>query len=224
MGLDLRELNIPQGFLALYQAGISYLLPAGDIREPSRQDTRAVKEEDPAQEVHPDQGFPPPWSQVWKKLRPPYTMVWTYWQLSEDLGPAPCLERQQLFKAILSQLRWPRGSVAFWPLSAFDGQTHTAHLDLFWSGIQALQAELVVIFGTQAFQTLFPDKGPGLGFSSTRDGLQIVHVPGPEDMLPNNRDMKNLTWNMLCPLSPLQSNRLQGGPSGSGPGGPVPGA
>lgn len=223
MGLDLRELNIPQRFLALYQAGISYLLPGGDICAPSPQDTGAVNKEAPARNVPSDQGFPPPWSQVWKKLHPPYTMVWTYWQLSEDLGPAPCLERQQLFKAILSQLGWPRGSVAFWPLSAFDGQGHVPHLDLFWSGVQAVQAELVVIFGAQAFQTLFPDKGLGLGFSSTTDGLQVVHVPGPDDMLPNNRDMKNLTWNMLCSLIPLQNNRVQGA-SRSGPGGQVPGA
>lgn len=222
MGLDLRELNIPQRFLALYQAGISYLLPAGDICAPSPQDNGAVKDEAPAQDVHPDQGLPPPWSQVWKKLHPPYTMVWTYWQLSEDLGSAPRLERQHLFKSILAQLGWPRGSVAFWPLSAFDGQTHTLQLDLFWSGVQALQAELVVIFGVQAFQTLFPEKDLSLGYSSTRDGLQVVHVPGPDDMLPNNRDMKNLTWNMLCPLIPLPSNRPKT-PSHSGPGGPIPG-
>ncbi|MFO7878374.1 MAG: hypothetical protein R6U55_17535 [Desulfovermiculus sp.] len=222
MGLDLRELNIPQRFLALYQAGISYLLPAGDISASPQQDTQAAREEVPGQEAHPDQGFPLPWSRVWNMLRPPYTMVWTYWQLSEDLGPAPSLQRQQLFKAILAQLGWPRGSVAFWPLSAFDGQTHTPRLDLFWSGVQALQAELVVIFGVQAFQTLFPEKDLRLGFSITQDGLQVVHVPGPDDMLPNNRDMKNLTWHMLYPLIPLQSNRSKG-PSHPSPGGSIPG-
>jgi len=219
MGLDLHELNIPLRCLALYQAGINYLMPDWDHRAWPQQDTQAIKEAVPVHEVHPDQGFPPPWSRIWTMLHPPYTMVWTYWQLSEDLGPAPCLQRQQLFKAILTKLGWPRGSVAFWPLSAFDGQTHTPHLDLFWSGVQALQAGLVVIFGVQAFQTLFPEKDLRLGFSSTQGGLQVVHVPGPDDMLPDNREMKNLTWNMLCPLVSSRTNR-SGGPSPSGAGDP----
>lgn len=129
-------------------------------------------------------------------------MVWTYWQLSGDLEAQPDPQRSQLFRTILTKLGWPRGSVAFWPLSAHDLEGYSPRLDLFWSGVYALKAQFVVVFGHLAFQALFPDQTPRFGFTTTRDGLQIVHVPGPEDMLPDNREMKNLAWNMLCPLAP----------------------
>jgi hypothetical protein len=202
MGLDLHEINIPWQYVPLYQAGIDYLfsLQTDNLSEENDivsldYSTRDIKK-------GLQNSYPPLWSQLWKNLSPPYTMVWTYWQLSEDLGPAPDCQRTQLMKTILAKLCWPRGSVAFWPLSTFDGLQHFSQLDVFWSGVQELQAQLVIVFGALAFQALFPDKTPRFGFTTTPDRLQIVHVPGPDDMLPDNREMKNLAWNMLCPLIP----------------------
>jgi len=200
MGLDLHELDIPVHRLGLYQAGVRYLWPLEEPNRNSYQETGGRETTSPSQPSKLE--YPSPWSGLWARLQPPYTMVWTYWQLSEDLGAHSDARRRQMFRTILTKLGWPRGSVAFWPLSAFDRNGHNLRLDIFWSGVQFLQAQLVVVFGQPAFQTLFPDLAPCFGFTTTQDGLQIVHVPGPEDMLPDNREMKNLTWNMLCPLAP----------------------
>ncbi len=202
MGLDLYEINIPRQYLPLYQAGIVYLFP--------QRTSEPLEEKDVApsgcglgnQNKGPAENYPPPWSFLWKNLWPPYTMVWTYWQLAQDIGPAPNRERTQLIKTILAKLCWPKGSVAFWPISSFDGHRHIPDQDMFWSGVQKLHAQIVVVFGRTAFHALFPDNDPCFGFTTTPDKLQIVHVPGPDDMLPDNREMKNLAWNMLCPLVP----------------------
>ncbi|MFO7802241.1 MAG: hypothetical protein R6V55_08115 [Desulfovermiculus sp.] len=205
MGLDLRELTIPMRTLGLYQAGLCYLLdsPGQRVHPPtSPEPADKSAESKPVPQPGESSPFPTPWADLWVKLHPPYAMVWTYWQLAEDLGGSPDAQRRQLFRTILSKLGWPRGSVAFWPLSAYDGHDHHLRLDLFWSGVQAIQAQIVVVFGTPAFQALFSQTRPSFGFTTTRSGLQVVHVPGPDDMLPDKREMKNLAWNMLCPLSP----------------------
>jgi hypothetical protein len=202
MGLDLYEINIPRQYLPLYQAGIVYLFPQRTCEPPAEKDVALSDYSlgDPKKDQA--ESYPPPWSHLWKNLRPPYTMVWTYWQLAQDLGPASDRERTQLLKTILAKLCWPKGSVAFWPISSFDGHRHFPDHEIFWSGVQELQAQMVVVFGTAAFLALFPEKDPRFGFTTTPDKLQIVHVPGPDDMLPDNREMKNLAWNMLCPLVP----------------------
>lgn len=204
MGLDLREISIPRHSLALYQAGIRYLFPVERQSCAPEAGVSPLEHKEPEYPSFQEQGYPLPWAAVWKRLSPPYAMIWTYWQLSEDLGPAADTQRTQLFKTILSKLCWPKGSVAFWPLSRFENHTHTPRLDMFWAGVQAVQAQLVVVFGAQAFRVLFPNKEIRFGFTNTPGGLQIVHVPGPEDMLPDNREMKNLAWNMLCPLAPVR--------------------
>ena len=201
MGLDLHELDIPMYRLGLYQAGVRYMLPGRDTDRDNEPQDPSSGQTAVAPPVSEHQ-FPSPWSELWTRLVPPYTMVWTYWQFTEDLGSQPDPQRRQLFRTILTKLGWPRGSVAFWPLSAYDSRGHHPRLDLFWDGVQALQAQVVVVFGLPAYQTLFPEQTSTFGFTTTRDGLQIVHVPGPEDMLPDNREMKNLAWNMLCPLAP----------------------
>lgn len=205
MGLDLRELTIPMRSLGLYQAGVRHVydFPRPDAHPPSSPEP-AEKGAEGTLSLQPEASstYPSPWADLWATLHPPYTMIWTYWQLSEDLGGSPDAQRRQLFRTILSQLGWPRGSVAFWPLSAYDGYNHQIRLDLFWSGVSALQAHIVVVFGSPAFQALFSKTRSSFGFTTTPSGLQIVHVPGPDDMLPDTREMKNLAWNMLCPLSP----------------------
>jgi hypothetical protein len=204
MGLDLRQVTMPSASLILHQAGIRHLLPPDDGPAPASDQQAKEMPVPEMQEQYEaaEQGYPPPWSTVWSTLSPPYTMVWTYWQLSEDLGPSPDQQRRTLFKTILTSLCWPRGSVAFWPLTSYAPPDHTPRLDIFWSGVSALQAQMIVVFGARAFQTIFPERTPRFGFTSTPEGLQIVHVPGPQDMLPDNREMKNLTWSMLCPLGP----------------------
>ena len=202
MGLDLHELNIPLHRLGLYQAGVRHLLPEQE-QNPGHKPRARPAEVNADLPATGGRHFPPPWSELWARLHPPYTMVWTYWQLPEDLGDHPDPERRQLFRTILAKLGWPRGSVAFWPLSSYaPGRGHSPRPDLFWIGVQSVEAQLVVVFGLQAFRTLFADQRASFGFTTTREGLQIVHVPGPEDMLPDNREMKNLAWNMLCPLVP----------------------
>ena len=198
MGLDLHELSLPARLRCLHRAGLRYRMPAASSPY-GHQKPCAAQEDQPQAQAEP--AYPLPWSKLWASMSPPYAMIWTYWHMALDLGFSPSAQRRSLFNTILARLGWPRGTVGFWPLAAGAENELTPYPDIFWSGVQALQAQIVVVFGRQAFSSLFPKSPAAFGFTSTPEGLQIVHVPAPEDMLPDKREMKNLTWNMLCSLS-----------------------
>ena len=80
------------------------------------------------------------------------------------------------------------------------GRTGPApRIDLFWDGVKESGADTVVCFGHRAFAHLFPDRD----FDTAAfflDGFTIQPLPGPEDMLPDNRDAKAIVWNRLLGL------------------------
>lgn len=137
-----------------------------------------------------------PWDEFRKRLHVPSRTVWTYWELGDDFGPTPSAERRQLFSNIIHHLKWPAGTITFWPLSAQHNGFLLPHPGNFWKGVREAQARTVFCFGNKAFQALFP----GHEFSVSRrmkGGVEIFVLPGPGTMLAGNKADKCIVWNAL---------------------------
>ncbi|MCA1944467.1 MAG: hypothetical protein LDL30_04170 [Desulfovibrio sp.] len=75
-------------------------------------------------------------------------MVWTYFQLGQDMLQQPHAGRRQLLRELLQALRWPPGSVVFWPLAVPVDGRHEVNIGLFWRGLRVLGSKTVCCFGS----------------------------------------------------------------------------
>jgi hypothetical protein len=198
MGLDLAELNLHTRLRSWYAAGLRHVFAPPRSSAPASKGTG--QKEEPS-EAGPGSPFPSPWKEVYERCRPPHPHVWTYWRLCLDLGPEADEARCTLFNNILSSLKWPRENVVFWPLSRSGPSSISPGTEPFWHGVRLLRPRYILCFGLDAFTTLFPDRSPEYGSHTTDRGV-IVSLPGPEDMLPDNRQAKSLVWHVLQTLSP----------------------
>ncbi|MFO7597717.1 MAG: hypothetical protein R6W92_15420 [Desulfocurvibacter africanus] len=131
-------------------------------------------------------------------MKPPVSAMWTYWELAQDFGGEPDSNRRQLWANIIKSLPYKQ-RVGFWPVSEFKGGTMLAKPALFWQGVREFGATHVLCFGRRACMTLFPDRPFSPGAFQHRN-LTAVILPGPDDMLPDNRQLKAVTWNLLKDL------------------------
>lgn len=101
--------------------------------------------------------WPDVWQQRLQKTRPG-RIVWTYWNLGNDLSGVDTPGRQErsaFFQRLLQALQHPQGSHTFWPVclpaapSAGEAALQ-ANADVFWSGLPRLGARGVVIMGSAA--------------------------------------------------------------------------
>ena len=129
--------------------------------------------------------FPPlgePWSTMLAKLPVGAKTVWTYWELGSDMGGAPHAQRSQLWRSLMALLKWPKGSVGFWPYTELKDGTITPATQPFLAGLRQVRARSVVVFGGKAFLTYLglsgqePDPGEVLG-------VPVFEGPPPEDVL-----------------------------------------
>lgn len=134
-----------------------------------------------------------------QRLTPPHDQAWTYWELPMDLGDSPSPERRELWRRMLKALALPRGRILFWPMSLPGRTGPDPRTDLFWDGVKESGAQTVVCFGRRAFAHLFPDRDFSTAAFSL-EGRTIQPLPGPEDMLPDNREAKAIVWNKLLDL------------------------
>lgn len=142
-----------------------------------------------------------PWELFRPRLRVPSRQVWTYWDLGLDFGPEPLAERRDLFSKILHFLKWPAGSVTFWPHNFEHRQTLVAQPGQFWRGVREAQARSVVVFGQRAFKILFP-REPFAHGTFRHNDLDIVVLPGPTQMLSQDAEAKRIVWDTLRNLRP----------------------
>ena len=197
MGLDLAELNLPARLRAWYASGLRYIFAPASKCAPEPEGERPAAKTASASEPL----FPSPWQEIFAACRPPHPHVWTYWKLCLDLGPEAGQDRSTLFSNILASLQWPRENVVFWPLSRSSPSGIVAEPEPFWKGIKLLCPRYILCFGLDAFQALFPDRRAEYGsFASGR--AKVLFLPGPDDMLPDNRQAKGLVWHALQTLRP----------------------
>lgn len=102
--------------------------------------------------------WPDVWQQRLQKTRPG-RIVWTYWNLGNDLSGVDTPGRQErsaFFQRLLQALQHPQGSHTFWPVClpaavpSAEEAALQANADVFWSGLPRLGARGVVIMGSAA--------------------------------------------------------------------------
>lgn len=137
-----------------------------------------------------------PYEEFRKKIRIPSRTIWTYWELGNDFGQQPSDERRDLFKRIIHFLKWPPGSVGFWPLTFEHKGQLISQPGQFWKGVREAQARSVMIFGEEAFKCLFPRQPYKYGWTA-KDSLSVLVLPGPGKMLAGDKQAKSYVWNTL---------------------------
>ena len=230
MGLDLWSLDLNESLRSWGANGLSHILckdpvparsqtapatPSGQKVRPKPVRTppprtlpppRTVPHPGPAQghaESSPE--IPAPVQALLNRTAIPSFTLWTYWEFGPDIQGTPDPGRQRLWrdmlKALHDRLRWPKGSIAFWPISTLRDGRVEADLDLFMYGVRRIMPVYVFCFGKQGFQTLFPGREYSAG-RFTRGPLSIQVLPGPEEMLPDNKSAKGAAWKIFQRYTP----------------------
>lgn len=197
MGLDLAALNLTPGQRLWHQAGLRYLF---SDRHSDSPDSAGQSPLSPM--ASGEAGvFPEPWHSLWPRISKPCPTVWTYGALTDDLNDQDCSpQRRQLFKNILKSLGWPRGSVAFWPFAIRSGSQLQPFPDVFWQGLAEMAPRYLLCFGEAALEALCPQR-PETGARFMLGQTTVIPLPEPDQLLPDNRDLKRVVWNTLSSIA-----------------------
>ncbi len=187
MGLDLTELDPPSGASVWYRLGLTHLL--GLEPDPLKRD--------PLSDGHSFPDLPEPWLKISKEHTAPCATLWTYWQLACDLGDEASPPRTQLFQKIVNALGWSPSDIVFWPAADYRATGLHLRSKCFWAGLALFQPVYVFIFGHPAFSRLFPQKEGRQYGLFIQDQIKYIFLPGPEDMLPDQKQAKSFVWNTL---------------------------
>lgn len=133
--------------------------------------------------------------------RPCYS-VWTYIELYDDLCSGFNTPRAKLLSAIQNSLGWDPYSFTFWPVSRkLSGQV-LPDMNFFYSAMDRINPVYIFCFGASAFNILLPEEKYSYG--KWRVGrFSILALPALEALMPDNRLLKNFTWNILNKFSLL---------------------
>lgn len=137
----------------------------------------------------------------WQRVRLPLKIVWTYWELDEDMRGKPDPDRLSLWRSIMLAKNWKEDQVCFWPIAISSGldQSFVPQAGVLASLTKLFLPSHVFCFGRQshlALKNFF--KQTGDMFPSQ---CMILYLPGAQDMLPDNKDAKQQTWQQIKNLS-----------------------
>ena len=135
------------------------------------------------------------WPERWLALKnrrplPPHPLVlWTYAGLGEDLTGTPDEARRQVIVRMLMELRHPGGTHVFWPCG-FAGEAPQDGPALFWSGVKLLNPRVLLLFGSDARDTLSMPKTL-LPFCQERVyGRLVIQLPRPQSLAADEASFK----------------------------------
>lgn len=137
----------------------------------------------------------------WQRVQLPIRLVWTYWELDDDMRGKPDTERLSLWRSIMEAKHWTEKQICFWPLAVRHDGDGTADLrvDVFANLLKTFSPRHVLSFGERSHAALrrhfarFADSLP--------DGCTVQYLPGAEDMLPDNREAKAQAWRCIKNLN-----------------------
>nr|WP_321259961.1 hypothetical protein [uncultured Pseudodesulfovibrio sp.] len=120
----------------------------------------------PVLQSAPTHDAPPlsePWSGFLRFAKSPAPkVIMTYMELGLDLGGQPDSRRSSALKNIQAHLKWPTGTMNFWPVAALSGGTLQPSTQMFWQGWEQWRAPNIVCFGEEALKVVLPDADPTL--------------------------------------------------------------
>lgn len=107
----------------------------------------------------PPHAWPGPWREHLDSVKPGL-VLWTYWNLGQDLCDSQAegrAGRRVFLRRLLTDLGHPAGTHTFWPACLPDCPSAGEYLpnaDVFWSGARRLGARGVVVMGSAAAKAL----------------------------------------------------------------------
>lgn len=135
------------------------------------------------------------WPASWLALKnrrplPPRPLVlWTYAGLGEDLTGRPDDVRRQVIVRMLMELHHPGGTHVFWPCG-LAGEKPEDGPALFWSGVKLLNPRVLLLFGSDARDTLSMPKTL-LPFCQDRVyGRLVIQLPRPQALAADEASFK----------------------------------
>lgn len=198
--MDAAPLRLSERLRPWHAAGLRYLFRNRTQTPPPAGEKPGKNAYQPAPAVDSENTWPAPWDSYRNRLEVPSRTVWTYADLCLDFGSSPSPERRNLFLLIIHFLKWPKGSVTFWPVAAERAGRLEPDAERFWQGVAECRARTVVVFGRRALDILFPGEAFAPRIFQAR-GVNVVVLPGPSDLLPDNRQAKKIVWDTLRSLS-----------------------
>ncbi|WP_338668813.1 hypothetical protein [Pseudodesulfovibrio methanolicus] len=135
--------------------------------------------------------FPAPWSTFLRFTKPDARVVMTYMELGLDLGGQSDPRRRSVLKNLQAHLKWPPGTINFWPAAALVDGALQPDTSMFWRGWELWHTPHVVCFGDEALKVILPDAD----IRAVTHLLEnvIVHKLPPinrlVDMLPHEQQM-----------------------------------
>lgn len=190
MATDYRALDLPLQLRNWRKCGLRFIMG------------REANQELESKDAGPQSSFQPPepWLSLWSKLAlQPCPLLWTYFELGPDLLSSGPNQRRDLFSKICQHLDIPGEWIVFWPLSEQYSQGIRPRVDIFWQGVNRIKPSYLVIFGQKAMRLLYPEQAGQYGFY-LQSSPSVLYLPGPEEMLPDNRQTKSFVWQMLLKL------------------------
>ncbi len=138
-----------------------------------------------------------------KFLRTAYS-VWTYLNLPEDIKKGFTTPRGELLSNIVKNLGWNKQACTLWPVSVINDSEPVPDRDFFYRGLRQIKPAYIFIFGCQAFKIITEDRLDYRYGQQYLGNHQLIILPDINTLLPDNRILKNLVWNILKQYTPPQ--------------------
>ena len=128
----------------------------------SRREPANVAPQQSAPPAAPPADFFGPWAGFLKFAKPSPKVVLTYMELGLDLGGQSDRRRSDVLKNLQAHLRWPPGTINFWPCSALQDNTLQPDPGMFWKGWEMWRTPTIACFGEEALRVILPDADPSM--------------------------------------------------------------
>ncbi len=141
--------------------------------------------------------LPEPFYFYWKRLHFPVRIIWTYWELDIDCRAEANTQRLELWTSIMRAKGWSANQVAQWPVAvrSEQGGELQPNLTPLIEMIKHYKPAHLLCFGEPVRHLL---QTAALDFDIfSAMGCSVSFLPGAEDMLPDNRQAKLYTWNIM---------------------------
>ena len=128
------------------------------------------------------QAWPAPWDRYFAMASKTARVAVSYLELGYDLGGQASPERSRLFRSIIGQFSWPKGTTAFWPVAVLGQDGLRPDRALFWRGVAELRVHHVACFGRPGLDIILPGVAPGRTvFFHNRVTVHLL--PSPDELL-----------------------------------------
>lgn len=136
------------------------------------------------------------------RQRKPSYSLWLYKEYFLDLVDKGDQSRKELILKIMNHLKWPKGTIAFWPLFWLLQEEFLCHFDFFEYGFNKIKPTYIFCFGEECFKKLFPQESFAHNQAMEYKGSLVIALPDFKELLPDNRELKKLVWNTLKTYAP----------------------